>query len=50
LERTELEAIQMAKATHTPIPTTQANVPSLTGPYDPRLVPPYFGCSLMLLR
>ena len=32
LERTELEAIQIAKATQAPIPTTQANVPSLTGP------------------
>ena len=50
LERVELEAIQTAKPTQAPMPTSQANMPSLTGPNEPRLLPPYFGASSTLLR
>src|SRR6185436_9434527 len=39
-ERTELDAIQTAKATQAPMPTSQAVRPSLTGPSEPSEVPP----------
>ncbi len=45
VERAVWAAIQAAKATSPPIPTTHANRPSLTGPMPPRSKPAYWGCS-----
>ena len=44
-ERVVWAAIQMANADAAPMPTSQANMPSLTGPTPPMPNPPYSGVS-----
>ena len=46
VERVVWAAIQTAKPTQAPMPTSQANRPSVTGPRPPRPKPPYVGLVL----
>ena len=50
VERAVLAAIQTATPTRAPMPTSQANRPSETGPSEPRVKPPYVGRLLGLLQ
>ena len=50
VERVELAAIQTATPTRPPMPTSQANRPSETGPSEPSVKPPYVGRLLVLLQ
>jgi hypothetical protein len=48
--KADLEPSQTAQATRSPSPKTQANRPSETGPSEPSVMPPWLGCSSMVLR
>ncbi len=50
VERAGLAAIHTAKPTSTPMPTSQANRPSGTGPSEPRVNPPYAGVASFFFR
>ena len=50
VERAGLAAIHTAKPTSTPMPTSQANRPSDTGPSEPSVNPPYAGVASFFFR